>query len=364
MNSILFVVKSENIFQRFTTELHSLEHRFDVTLVRSHEEAVGVVKSAQVDIIITEFTAGGADDRSFLEFVFNEFPQIIRIVLSDAMANESNQFEVSRLIQSVVPLSGSTTDLIKTVNRITNLKRFMDNPYIMKIIGSINDLPTLPKVYRELDDELNSEVVSIRRIEKIIESDPALTAKILQLSNSAFFSTTVRTTDILSALSLIGFGMLRSMVLLANVVDTDKFTGKKRLFLDKAWSDALKVSKICEYFAGKYGLSEYMTNQLRIAAILHPIGKILMLSVPGYLEEITQLTDEKNISWEEAEREKYRTSNFEVGAYLLGVWNLPEPIIEAISNIEITHTNDFSSLSGLLKMAYLEAHPPKTNENE
>jgi HD-like signal output (HDOD) protein len=76
--------------------------------------------------------------------------------------------------------------LVCTVDRIAKLKELLADPELAGLVSSMSSLPSIPEQYEKIMQELQSEDMSLKRIGEIIESDVAMTAKILQLVNSAF----------------------------------------------------------------------------------------------------------------------------------------------------------------------------------
>ncbi|MGE8249353.1 MAG: HDOD domain-containing protein, partial [Stenotrophomonas bentonitica] len=176
-------------------------------------------------------------------------------------------------------------------------------------IGRIEKLPSPPHLYLSLtqalehDDDTNTADVA-----KLVAADPAIAAKVLQLSNSAFFNSGRIISDLRTAVTRLGLSTLRDLVLASEVFSAQPLSGAERNSLQQR---ALLASRL----AAKL-LPDSSAELGATAALLADIGLLL----PGVRNERTPEDVADN-----------RPGHAEAGAYLLGLWGLPMPIIEAVA---------------------------------
>ena len=170
-------------------------------------------------------------------------------------------------------------------------------------------LPSPPHLYLSLMQALEEDdESSIGDIAKLVAADPAIAAKVLQLSNSAFFNNGRAISDRRGAVTRLGISTLRDLVLASEVFSAQSLSNAERNALQ---TRALTASRL----AAKM-LPESSAQLGATAALLADIGLLL----PGVRNE-----------HEPAEADDDRPGHAEAGAYLLGLWGLPMPIIESVA---------------------------------
>lgn len=99
------------------------------------------------------------------------------------------------------------------IGRVTSLSNVLGNKLLASIVGSVKDLPVLPRAYLALLDKLMDPGASARNVVKIVEPDVGISAKILQLVNSALFGVPREIASVSTAVSYLGIGMMQNLVL-------------------------------------------------------------------------------------------------------------------------------------------------------
>jgi HD-like signal output (HDOD) protein len=137
----------------------------------------------------------------------------------------------------------------------------------------MQDLPALPKTYAELRQTLADPEASVDDIVKIVERDVAISAKILQLVNSAFFGITRDVTQIRTAVSYLGLNILQNLVLSAEVFRA--FQPKKPI-PGFSVEDFHQHAQYAARVASKVPLKHEMQGGVVAAALLHDVGKLVI----------------------------------------------------------------------------------------
>jgi HD-like signal output (HDOD) protein len=140
-----------------------------------------------------------------------------------------------------------------------------------------------------------------------VAADPAIAAKVLQLSNSVFFNNGRTITDLRTAVTRLGLGTLRDLVLASEVFSSAIISERQRIELQqRAMLSARLASRLLPASSAELGAT---------AALLADIGLLL----PG-VQDQRQIGDDSEA-----------LGHVDAGAYLLGLWGLPMPIIEAVA---------------------------------
>ena len=151
------------------------------------------------------------------------------------------------------------------------------SPDIRRRIFQIQKLAAMPEVVWRLFTALSDEEISAEKLARIIESDPAMTSKVLSLANSAFYGLSRKIANIRRAVVIIGLRELKILAIGTGLSET--FPPHKTVSKDgvrELWRHCLAVSWLTEDLARTSGLPA--TNDLMVAGLLHDLGKLLLIS--------------------------------------------------------------------------------------
>jgi HD-like signal output (HDOD) protein len=206
----------------------------------------------------------------------------------------------------------------------------MDDRSIRRIIGGISSLPSLPDIYAELTAEIASEDMSLAHVGEIVSRDLALSAKILQLVNSAFFGLPRHTESVAQAVSFLGAEVVRSLALSTSVFqafegDVDRFQFKH------LWNHSVAVGAVAAAIARAEGEPKATAEDALQAGMLHDVGRLILAAgLPNrYHETIDRADADSQPIWQ-VERTVFGCDHARIGGYLLGLWGLPDSIVEAV----------------------------------
>ncbi|HMX33830.1 MAG TPA: HDOD domain-containing protein [Leptospiraceae bacterium] len=193
-----------------------------------------------------------------------------------------------------------------------------------KILKEVDMLPSLPKSLQKIMEMCNSENLEFSELALEIEKNPALSADLLKLSNSSSFVTRMPVNTILQAVKIVGSNNILKMLYAVS-----SYTLLKEKFprMEKEWEHANKTSIFAVKIAEDFGLIDSIET-ISLGALLHDIGKILLLAVEGKLfQSIQELT--KNLQMESnraLEEATIGISHSELGILLAKKWNYPEDL--------------------------------------
>jgi len=227
------------------------------------------------------------------------FPAAVRILMveMDMAPDPNDSLEVAHRTLSM-PLE--TLSLVDAIDSVQDLRDLLDSPALKQAIGKVASLPAAPRQYEALTRLLRDPNTSAARVAEVVGQDPAVAAKVLRLTNSAYYSSGREITDLRSAVTRIGQSGLRHLVLASEVF----VAGANSVDADALRERALRISRL----AGR--LLEGPSKELAATAgLLSEVGLLL----PAALLEDAAV------------------KHNHAGAYLLGLWGLPTPIVEAVA---------------------------------
>jgi putative nucleotidyltransferase with HDIG domain len=200
------------------------------------------------------------------------------------------------------------------------------NKELETAIMTAADLPTIPVVAIKVMQLIESERATAEELAKIVASDPAVAARVLKISNSSFYGCQRQIQTLSSAIVVLGFSTLRSLVVAASVKQVYKPYGLTEKML---WEHSFAAGLAARIIASQTRAAN--EEEAFLAGLFHDIGKIIMNSLDRVkFQEVMQHCYNEGISFGEAERSVYPFGHDEVGAYVIRKWNLPEVLTTAI----------------------------------
>lgn len=201
-----------------------------------------------------------------------------------------------------------------------DLKSLLDQP---------NKLPTIPRVAQQLITSFSSDDTSVDDIAEQISADPALSAKLLRLANSAYFhlSRTIGTVD--DALRMLGFVMVRNLVLGNSMAVAFKNT--KGMDLSQFWRYNLYTACAARWLASHHGSNSDLAFTV---GLMHGIGQLhLHVAEPEAMAPLDKKCHVLDAGRYAIEQQALGLHHGDVSAGLARLWNFPDPIIAALQAV-------------------------------
>ncbi|MCW8907281.1 MAG: HDOD domain-containing protein [Sedimenticola sp.] len=208
-------------------------------------------------------------------------------------------------------------------------------------------LPSLPHVLIEIYQELESETAGIERMIQLLETDPGLTTRALQLGNSAYYGSSRKVTQVADAILRVGPFDLWALLISTEVKSLFFGISPELIDMNSFWRHSLFTACACRKLAEARGLAS--PGDLFIAGLIHDIGKLLLLQqMPvEYSEIVHQHTFGDELC--SLEEERLGINHAILGGRLLDSWSFPRKLV----NLTITHhkVEDASEEVMLLRQA-------------
>jgi putative nucleotidyltransferase with HDIG domain len=216
----------------------------------------------------------------------------------------------------------------------------MEADEFFKKLDQIREIPTLPVILSRLNALLTDEQASIFTIKMAIESDQAITSKILKMVNSAFYGFQSKISNIPHALALLGFNSVHNAVISIAVFDAFSKAGSSVGGWDPKifWEHSVKAAVISKYLARQTGVA--VPEDSFVGGLLHDIGKVIIIQFfPEKFVRIRTVMQEQGTSFAAAEKHEYPPfDHARIGAYIARKWQFPASLIEAIQYHHVVTT--------------------------
>ncbi|HYU15457.1 MAG TPA: HDOD domain-containing protein, partial [Candidatus Acidoferrum sp.] len=194
--------------------------------------------------------------------------------------------------------------------------------------GRLDKLPSIPETYWVLTRAIEDPSARTDDIARIVQRDPAMCAKVLQLVNSAYFGLARPVSSVAQAITFLGLDLLKGLALTLNVFATTEATAPEGISYEKIQHMSMLTAKLAKQMAPDPKEAEAAFT----AGLIHDVGLIILaLSMPDRVTEVFKVSAATGRPAHEVELELLGATHAEVGGYLLGVWGLPLPIVEAVA---------------------------------
>ena len=216
MKRVLFVDDDRQEFDFLSRGISKEKGQFELEFAAGGEAALALLASQNFQAIISATRTADMDGGSLLQAVCERHPAMVRILLANQQEMEHALRAVPVAHQFLLKPCDPTMARM-AVERATSLSKILSNRMLANLVGTVKDLPVLPKTYFALRKKLQDPEVSMAELVQVVEQDVAISAKIFQLVNSAFFGLPLEVSSIKTAVSFLGVQMLQNLVLAAEV---------------------------------------------------------------------------------------------------------------------------------------------------
>jgi HD-like signal output (HDOD) protein len=330
--SVLFVDDEPSMLRVLKLGMRSMAGSWDMHFVNSGDEALELIKQRAFDVIVTDMRMPGINGAQLLNHVLRIHPQTVRIVLS-GYSDLSEVVGCIGLTHQFLEKPCTLDDLKDCLIRVTRVNDRLANEKLRSLAASLRNLPSLPELYLEIADALQSPTVSTQRIADIASKDPAIAAKLLQLSNSAFFGFSRKVFSVNEAIQLLGVGVVQSLALAVPIFSAFSRQKCPEFPIDQVWEHSVQTGLIARRIYGQHLGDALLGEEAFCAGLLHDLGQIILADgLPAEYGAALKESRKAHQPLHEMERELFNASHAEVGAFLLAVWGLPIPLVEAVAN--------------------------------
>jgi HD-like signal output (HDOD) protein len=191
------------------------------------------------------------------------------------------------------------------------------------VVNSIRDLPPMPAVAIKVLELLNDPNVNYEKLGETISSDAAVSARMLKVANSAFYSMKRQIKTLEHAIAIVGERTLRSLVLAASLEGMNKSYGLLEKML---WEDSIGCAIGCRILARKFSSAD--PEEAFLAGLFRHLGKIVMnYSDPDSYRALAEMAYSEGVSTSELEGRFFPYAHAVVGAAVLDKWNFSRSLV-------------------------------------
>lgn len=304
---VLIAAKAEGADAELAHALGDFGVAWQVEWVDSPAAAASGAAFEAADVVVADAHSPGGVD--LLQAARARNPRAVRILLLDE-GEEPHALRTLENTHRFMRRPISADEMVAAVESVVELQELLDAPDLKETIGRIGALPPPPRLYLELHRKLEDPRTTTHTVTALIAQDPVTAAKVLRLCNSAYFAFSRKVADIRSAVVRIGYDSIRRLVLAGEIFSLQPPPGIDRDALSRR---GLVASRLASRL-----LQGPSADLAATAAVVAEVGMLL----PGVRIPNADGSGAASCGPHYAE----------AGAYLLGLWGLPMPIVEAVAN--------------------------------
>jgi HD-like signal output (HDOD) protein/CheY-like chemotaxis protein len=324
---VMFVDDELRVLDGLRRLLRPRHRQWAMTFASSGAQALELLEAEPVQILVTDMRMPGMDGAQLLAEVQRRHPETARIILS-GQADEEAALRAVPVAHQFLTKPCDADTLIDALERAAALHRLLDDPGLREAVGGVDALPSPPTIWLALNERLQDPEAKPADVAGIAATDPAISAKLLQLVNSSFVGLARRLSSVQEAVTYLGLQTVRSLSLSVGAfraLDADGMLGS-------GYADALNAYAVaCATQARELVTDPADADAAFAAALLQDVGQLVLAAKrPEPFKAMLARADRDGVPLHVLEQEQGWT-HAHVGAYLLGLWGLPPAVVEAVA---------------------------------
>jgi putative nucleotidyltransferase with HDIG domain len=331
-NRVLFVDDDPVLRDLYGSLGSDLRDQYEVFTAANGKEGVQILQKKAFDVVVSDLTMPGMDGVQFLGHVVRTQPDSARIIISgylDRLKIAQCLFVGHRYFNKPCDSKGLTALLLK----LAGFREIVSNQKVRRVIGGLGSLPGPPDTYIKLEDVLSSAYSSLNDVAAVVEQDIGVTAKLLQIVNSAQFGVARQIVSPTEAVQLVGVEVVRGLVLGLQAFSVYKSNPAKKAPPAELWDHSLRIALTARRLAQAHGLSHDACEMAFLGGLLHDIGKIVIVAnAPEETTDVINFARNYQIPMHEAELRRFGATHAQIGAYLLALWGIQDQVVRLVEH--------------------------------
>jgi HD-like signal output (HDOD) protein len=328
---LLLVDDEPMVLTGLQRSLRSMRDEWTMETALGGVAALEALARRACDVIVTDMRMPGMNGAELLNEVRRRSPQTVRVALSGQCDRETVMSGIGATHQYISKPCDAKT-LKDTINHAIALRNQLQTASVTRVVSQMRTIPSLSTSFRSMMEELSAAEPRIDKLATLVAADMGMTAKCLQLVNSAFFGLRAPVSNVRLALNLLGLDMLKSLVLSTHIFAEFQNTLFDPKEISWLWEHSFAVSVCARAIGQIQDFAPIVIDDAGTGGLLHNTGKLVLASCLGKEYKMAlDMTSQTGLSLVDAEYEVFGCNHAQVGAYLLGLWGLSDGIVESVA---------------------------------
>jgi len=327
---ILIVEAEGGERQRLAGLFLGSKEEWDVTFVDNYTEALALTSQVTIDAVLSDMPQLAVEVSSYL----SEMAQWPRRVPQFFRADFKDKELLTKLFGPVPQFIDRTWDAARmelAIRRAFWRDMRLLNKSLQDLVSQMRELPSVSSLYCEVLHQLQSADPNIEQLGLLVSRDLAMSAKVLQIVNSAYFGLSRQISSAAEAVLYLGIQSLKALLLFTEFASHYEASRCPLFSLQELWHHSMATAALARQIALAEKNGAAMAEEAFTGGLLHDIGKLMLAAnMPDLCNQTLAVANRNSIPLWEAELATFGTSHAELGACLLCSWELPLAILDAI----------------------------------
>jgi len=324
--SILLAVADPQALVEIT---QALGHGWEATSVSSEVDALGQLEQRSFDALLVDFNLGTPDASQLLNLAFEKRPETMRFLL----AYEADLALVAAQVSGPHELLPKPVESASLKSRIESGVAPQDSNCNQTGGAPGTDAsasPAVPAVYDEVLKALELPDVTKSQVGEIIAGDAALASELLRLTESAYLGLPRNITGPVEAVELLGLETVKALVMARRYLAEHSQLKPGYLSLEQLWQHSTNVAQLARDLILFETKDRVLAADAFVAGLLHDFGKVVLATnFDDLYGRVHALARKQPVALWDIEKEMFGANHGEIGACLVGMWNMPNSVVEA-----------------------------------
>lgn len=328
---ILFVDDEDLVLRAIARLLQPMSREWEMEFVTSGAKALNRMAEARFDVVVSDMRMPGMNGAELLNEVMKRHPGTVRFILS-GFADRELILKCVGSTHQYLSKPCDERELRMALLRATQLEESLQSETLRELVTRCSSLPSVPELYSELIEILQDPDTDNHDMAAIVLKDGGMTARILKLANSAFFGCGREISDVSEAITYLGTETIKSLILFSNAFSQHEHLKFPGFDAQSLWRHSLEVANASKMIAIYESEERKVAEEAYVAGLLHDVGKLMLaVNLPGLYREAITVARLEKVPLSTVERKMFGADHADIGGYLLGLWGLPVPVVEAIA---------------------------------
>ncbi len=328
MKRILLVDDEPAALEQLQEALRPMQGQYEMEFLNNGPRALERMFKTPFDVVVADVAMPGMDGAQLLTWIMRKFPQAVRIAMAEGDDAEASR-SLAGVAHQLISKPCAALALREAIERALASRQTLD-PRLKQVVSQLQALPSAPGIYLEMVQELRQEEPSIPKLASLISRDLGLTAKVLQLINSAYFALRQPVNNPSEAIFYLGIGTVKNLVLGVQAFSQFTPVALPGLSLEHLWQHSWHVGMLARQIVNAENRA-HLGDEVFTAGLLHDLGKLVLASglTEDYRRVLENWVAQPQPLWR-VEKQFLGATHAEVGAYLLGLWGLPAAVVDGV----------------------------------